>query len=181
MENESDKILEEIKSGAILENGRFVDYSKLELSKNEKNIMESMKDFHGKECILPRIENLVDSIDLSEHQVRKFCNCLIEEDALCKFTFRQLFRKYGSYGGLKPRLPQSLDIATKREIRTSRHYDFKKKMNGDPYAHNLPRFYLALVTETDVAGRKVPWFRKIFDFLPYYQVKPLQIKVSQCQ
>lgn len=159
-DNKGLEILEKIKNGAVLE---LVDYSDIKLKNSEKELIDCVIKYHRKEPPrLPRIKELKKSTDMYENHIRIASSKLIRNGFLCKFDFKQIWKEYGYYKNHLPRLPRNIDLATWEELRELRHHNFKKKMSRDSssYWHD---YYLALITEADVYGRKVPVFQRIFD------------------
>ena len=169
--NKGEEILKKIKNGCILE--ELTDYSDLKLGKTKKEVIDNVIRFHKKTPpLLSKLDNLTKYLDLGENYIRAICISLEKDDEiLCRLSFSQIWKNFGYYEFHKPKLPRSLDMATHGDLSNMGGHNFYKKMNRNPLARYWPNYYLALLKEADVYGRKVPLFQRIFDFEP----KPISV------
>jgi len=169
MESEEDKFLEEIKDGSIL--NRIVRYSDLNLGGNDYKFMKAVIN-RQKRGIIPGNEDAAHVIGNSSAFIRKKYEGIKRKNknALYRVTFAQVFNKFGKDEDRKPKLPETLDEATQGVLKRLFSHSFRKTVKQDPLSFHWPRYYLTPVaTEYDEAGRGIPVFVKIFDFLPPYK------------
>jgi len=169
MESEEDKFLEEIKDGSILD--RVIRYPDLNLEGSDYDFMSAVIDLQ-KRGKMPGNENAAGLIDRTPDFIRQRYADIKKrnERALYRITFAQVFNMFGKDEGQRPTLPDSLEKATQGVIKKLFSRSFRKKVKQDPLSPRWPRYYLTPVaTEYDVAGRGIPVFVKIFDFLPPYK------------
>ena len=169
--DKGEEILKKIKDGCILE--ELTDYSDLKLGKTKKEVINTVIRFHKKTPpLFPKIDDLTEYVNLCEDYIRAICISLEKDDEiLCRLSFSQIWKNFGYYESHKPKLPRSLDMATHGDLSNMRGYNFYKKMNRNSSASHWQNYYLALLKEADVCGRKVPLFQRIFDFEP----KPISV------
>jgi hypothetical protein len=153
------EVLTAIRDGNIGFIPRYVDLDFLDINNvtarmksKETKVYNSVIQLHRTESILPVLEDVTNSAEISEATTKEHCDKLIQRGVLCSLTIPDIFKVFGQIKEGKPSLPDSLDEATNYKIN-----DFDERIAEACTYRNLEEYYLALVKTGEG-----PVFEKLF-------------------